>query len=78
MEQLGKLSYTPVVQNPDEHWTQLQGRIDTTMIENFMPQPLSDPAQEDSLIMTCGPPKLKDSVQQLLDGLEYKTGFMFN
>lgn len=39
-EKAGKLSYTPVVQNPDENWTALQGRITAQMIQNFLPEPL--------------------------------------
>jgi NAD(P)H-flavin reductase len=77
-EKAGMLSYTPVVQNPDENWTMAQGRITPTMVENFLPKPLPEGMVDDSLIMACGPPKLKESVGEILNGLEYRNGFMFN
>jgi len=33
---------------------------------------------EDSIIMTCGPPKLKDSITEILGGMQYTNGFVFN
>ena len=62
-EKMGKLCYVPVVQNPDENWHLARGRITPAMIEHFMPQEFeTDPSKIDSLIMTCGPPALKESI----------------
>jgi len=62
-EKAGKLCYVPVVQNPDENWHLAQGRITSAMIEHFMPQEfVDDQDKHDSIIMTCGPPELKDSI----------------
>lgn len=60
-EKIGKLSYLPVVQNPDENWSLAKGRVTKSMIEHFMPFDYDD-ANSDSLIMVCGPPALKDSI----------------
>jgi NAD(P)H-flavin reductase len=49
----GKLCYVPVVQNPDENWTQARGRITKSLVENFMPFEYGE--GNDSLIMVCGP-----------------------
>lgn len=74
-EKAGKLSYLPVVQNPDENWTMAQGRINEQLISNFMPQPIAD--VEDSIVMCCGPPKLRDSIEGILKEMEWSNGFMF-
>ena len=43
------------------------------MIEEFMP-----PKNEDeSLIIVCGPPKLKQSVQGILDDMGYENYYIF-
>jgi len=72
-EKMGKLFYFPVVQSPDENWQLAEGYITEKMIESFMP-----PDSDESLIIICGPPKLKDSVKELLDNMEYKNYFLFN
>ena len=64
---MGKLCYFPLVQNPDENWIQGQGRVSEEMIRAFMPEPYPNENEEsDSLIIVCGPPKLKESVNSII------------
>ena len=44
------------------------------MIKEFMP----DKNDDESLIIVCGPPALKESVKTLLDEMDYKNYFIFN
>ena len=44
------------------------------MIKNLMPPK----NEEDTIIIVCGPPKLKEAVKELLDELEYTNYFIFN
>lgn len=76
-EKIGKLCYLPLVQNPDENWTQAKGRITKPLIENFMPFDYSD-SEKDSVVMVCGPGKLKEAVQELGSELGMKNLFFFN
>lgn len=46
-ENSGILSYFPVVESPDEMWTQGEGKIRCEFIESFMPEP----TDKDSLIL---------------------------
>ena len=66
--------YFPIVQAPDENWEMADGDVTQDMIEHIMP-PANDP---NSLIIVCGPPKLKEDVQKLLDNMGYKNYFLFN
>ena len=82
-EKLGKLCYFPLVQNPDEQWTFGQGKINKEMISNLMPEPLllgedSQSGEEDSVIIVCGPPKLKESMQEIMAELGWNNAFYFN
>ena len=50
-----------------------------------MPEPLNlglkeeeIKAPEDSVIIVCGPERLKESVKQILDKMEWKNAFYFN
>jgi len=72
-EKAGTLSYTPVVQNPDDDWALCSGRISKEMVENFMPHPI--PGEDDSLIMTCGPPKLKEAMSGLYEDLGWNNTY---
>lgn len=65
-EKEGKLCYFPLVQNPDENWTQGQGKVTEEMIRALMPEPYpNDNTESDSLIIVCGPPKLRDSIKEI-------------
>jgi NAD(P)H-flavin reductase len=76
-EKAGKLCYFPVVQNPDENWVYGQGRISEAMIKSFMPD--SSESLDDSLIIVCGPPKLKDEMKRVIvDEMGYTNTFFFN
>jgi len=78
-DKMGKLSYLPVVQNPDENWHMAKGRITKQMIENFMPLDYDDKAEQgDSIIMVCGPPALKDSVAQITQEMGLANTYFFN
>ena len=79
-EKLGKLCYFPLVQNPDENWTQGQGRVTDQMIRSFMPEPYpNDNDKSDSMIIVCGPPKLRESVGPLIsDKMGWKNAFIYN
>ena len=78
-EKAGKLCYVPVVQNPDENWHLAQGLITSAMIQHFMPQDFEqDIMKQDSIVMTCGPPMLKDSIQALTTEMGWTNTFMFN
>jgi len=70
----GKLYYFPIVRAPDENWEMADGDVTRQMIENIMP-PKNTP---NSLIIVCGPPKLKIEVKKLLDEMEYHNYFIFN
>ena len=72
---MGKLCYFPLVQNPDEQWTQGTGRVTPQMIESFMPEPFED--TDDSLVVLCGPPKLKDSVSEIMSTMGWKNFFVY-
>jgi hypothetical protein len=50
------------------------GNVTAKMIEAIMP-PKDDP---ESLIIICGPQKLKDEVKSILDEMEYTNYFIFN
>lgn len=76
-DKIGKLSYLPVVQNPDEQWNQAKGRITSEMLANFMPFDYSVDNKE-SLIMVCGPPALKDSIAEIAKDMELDNVFFFN
>ena len=81
---MGKLCYFPLVQNPDENWIQGHGRVSEPMIRSFMPEPLitsdeGDRTKEDSLIIVCGPPKLRDAVKTITDEtLGWKNVFIYD
>ena len=72
-EKSGKLFYFPIVQAPDENWQLADGNVTPKMIENIMP-----PDEPDSLIIVCGPPKLKEEVKVILDSMEYENYYIFN
>ena len=72
-EKAGKLFYFPIVQAPDENWQLADGDVTHKMIENIMP-----PDEDDSLIIVCGPPKLKEDVKKILDEMEYQNYYIFN
>ena len=72
-EKAGKLFYFPIVQAPDENWSMGDGDVSKHMIENVMP-PRNAP---NSLIIVCGPPKLKEDVKALLDEMGYENYFIF-
>jgi cytochrome-b5 reductase len=74
-EKAGKLSYLPVVQNPDENWMLAKGRITSEMIQHFMP--FNYGATDDSLVMVCGPPELKKSIAEITAGMALNV-FYFN
>jgi len=78
-EKMGKLCYFPLVQNPDENWIQGQGRVSEEMMRAFMPEPYpNDNEESDSLIIVCGPPKLKDSVSSIInDQMGWKNCYIF-
>lgn len=65
--------YFPIVQAPDENWHNADGNLTAEMIEHVMP-PKNDP---DSLIIVCGPPKLKQDTKELLDSMGYENYFIF-
>jgi NAD(P)H-flavin reductase len=50
------------------------GHVSSKMIEEFMPPK----NEEDTLIIVCGPPKLKESVKKILDDMEYENYFVFS
>ena len=76
-EKAGKLCYFPLVQNPDENWTLGQGRVNEAMIRSLMPEPQAKGGDDDSLIIICGPPKLKESVSQILDEMGWDNAFIY-
>ena len=44
-----------------------------------MPEPFpNDNAKSDSMVIVCGPPKLKDSVSGLIDGMGWKNAFIYD
>jgi len=54
-----------------------QGRISEEMIKSFMPDPYE--SLDDSLIIVCGPPKLKDEMRRVMvDEMGYTNTFFFN
>ena len=63
-----------MVQAPDENWQLADGKVNAKMIESLMPPK----NEEDTIIIVCGPQKLKDSVKELLDEMEYTNYFIFN
>ena len=79
-EKSGKLCYFPLVQNPDENWIQGSGRVSESMIRSFMPEPYpNDNEQSDSMIIVCGPPKLKDSVSEIItEKMGWKNAFIYH
>ena len=77
-EKAGKLCYFPLVQNPDENWTLGQGRVNKEMIRSLMPEPISENREEDdSVIIVCGPPKLKESVAKIIDEIGWNNVFIY-
>ena len=50
------------------------------MIRSYMPEPFPNNSEEtDSLIIVCGPPKLKDSVKSLIsEELGWKNSFIYD
>jgi NAD(P)H-flavin reductase len=70
---MGKLHYFPVVQAPDENWQSADGHVNLKMIKELMPEKNED----DSLIIVCGPPKMKESVKIILDEEGYSNYFIF-
>lgn len=52
------------------------------MIRSLMPEPLNLTGEpevpEDSVIIVCGPERLKQSVKQILDGMGWNNAFYFN
>ena len=79
-EKMGKLCYFPLVQSPDENWIQGSGKVNDQMISALMPEPYpNDNEESDSLIIVCGPPKLRDSVGQIIqEDLGWKNAFIFD
>ena len=79
-EKMGKLCYFPLVQSPDENWIQGSGKVNDQMISALMPEPFpNDNEESDSLIIVCGPPKLRDSVSQIIqEDLGWKNAFIFD
>jgi len=75
-EKEGKLCYVPLVQNPDENWVLGSGRVTEDMIRSYMPEAFQE--NDESLIIVCGPPKLKEAVKGILDEMEWKNYFIFN
>lgn len=85
---MGKLFYFPVVQNPDENWTMGEGRITHKMIESFMPPKsnfpilLTKPSKTldryDSIVLVCGPTRLKEELVRLFTEMDYRNYFIFN
>ena len=73
-EKDGKLFYFPIVQAPDENWEMADGDVNEKMIEHIMPPKNA----ENSIIIVCGPPKLKQDVKNLLDQMGYQNYFIFN
>ena len=76
-EKQGKLCYLPVVQNPDENWSYARGRVTRNMLEHFMPFDYEDQVS-DSVIMVCGPPDLKNSINEITKEMGLKNVFFFN
>ena len=79
-EKAGLLCYFPLVQNPDENWTLGQGRVTEQMIRSFMPEPYpNDNEASDSMIIVCGPPKLKEAVGPLIsEQMGWKNAFIYH
>lgn len=79
-EKAGKLCYFPLVQNPDENWMNGTGRVSEQMIRSFMPEPFpNDNTQSDSIIIVCGPPKLRESVGTIIgDEMGWKNAFIYD
>ena len=55
------------------------------MIKSLMPEPLNlglkedeIKTPEDSIIIVCGPERLKESIRQILDGMGWENAFYFN
>ena len=79
-EKMGKLCYFPLVQSPDENWIQGSGRVTEEMISALMPEPYpNDNDKSDSLIIVCGPPKLRDSVGSIIrEQLGWHNSFIYD
>lgn len=81
-EKMGKLSYFPLVQNPDENWTLATGQITKQMLESTMPEPLclnsEDKTKEDSVIIVCGPDGLKKAMKELFAEMKWQNVFYFD
>lgn len=71
-EKAGKLFYFPLVQSPDEQWELADGYVTASMIENIMP------TDDDSLIIVCGPDRMKMAVKEVLDNMGLTNYFIFN
>ena len=79
-EKAGKLCYFPLVQNPDENWTLGSGRVNEKMIRAMMPEPYpkEEGSEEDnSVIIVCGPPKLKESVAEIINQMGWQNTFIY-
>ena len=74
------MNYFPLVQNPDENWTQGQGRVNELMVKSFMPEPYpKDNEKSDSMIIVCGPPPLRESCKTIIeDDLGWRNTFIYD
>ena len=67
-DELGVLSYLPIVENPDDMWLHGEGRVSKKFLELTMPPPYLD----DSHVLLCGPRELVTSAQGILTELGYR------
>lgn len=68
MQDEGIISYFPVVESPDEMWTQGEGKIRKEFIESFMPE-ADDP---EGLILISGSKEMTTATQNILSEMGYK------
>ena len=49
------------------------------MIRSLMPEPFpNENPKSDSLIIVCGPPKLRDSIKEITGEMGWKNTFIYN